>query len=157
MVGQVGYVGIDIQRINELFPDGLPIGPKSDPELTSIFTMIELSYAQTKNNPIETLTGIFCVKEAIIKCSNINLKFTDIQVLNDKDNKPTVAGYLISISHSSEFLIAIAVSMLLKGNDKENLTKGDQLEEKIKKLERRQQVLFIELIGVASFIALVYK
>ena len=60
-------IGIDIQRVDELFPQGLSSDPKADQELTQIFTVKELSYAQSKVDPAVTLTGIFCAKEAIQK------------------------------------------------------------------------------------------
>ena len=110
IAGHLGSVGIDIQRIDELFPNGLPIDPKSDPELTSIFTMSELSYAQSKNNPIETLTGIFAVKEAIQKCADGNKDYLEIEVSYGQSGKADVSGYAVSISHSGNYAIAVAFS-----------------------------------------------
>jgi hypothetical protein len=37
-------IGVDIQSISELFPEGLLGDPKSDPELLGIYTLKELSY-----------------------------------------------------------------------------------------------------------------
>lgn len=111
IAGDVGSVGIDIQRIDELFPSGLPIDPKSDPELTSIFTMSELSYAQSKDNAIETLAGIFAVKEAIQKCADRNKNYLEIQVSYGQSGKPQVSGYAVSISHSGNYAIAVAFSI----------------------------------------------
>ena len=117
IAGHVGSVGIDIQRIDELFPNGLPIDPKSGPELTSIFTMSELSYAQSKDNPIETLAGIFAVKEAIQKCADRNKNYLDIQVSYEQSGKAEVYGYAVSISHSGNYAIAVAFSI---SNDLKN-------------------------------------
>lgn len=103
------YIGIDIQSIRELFPSGLPIDPKSDIELLGMFTMKELSYAQSKGYPLQTLTGIYAAKEAAQKCTHNKINFTDIEILPDHNGKPSVNGFSVSISHSQDYAVAIAV------------------------------------------------
>ena len=102
-------IGIDIQNISELFPEGIPEDSKSDPELLGIFTIKELTYAQSKENPLQTLTGLFAAKEAVQKCLEDNLNLTDIEILSNKNGKPNTAGFLISISHSQDYAVAIAL------------------------------------------------
>ena len=102
-------IGIDIQSISELFPDGLVSDPKSDGELLSIFTARELSYSQSKVDSMQTLTGIFAAKEAILKCSEIKIAFNELEILPNSDGKPCFEGYRLSISHSQEYAIAIAM------------------------------------------------
>lgn len=102
-------IGIDIQRVDELFPTGLPIDVKVDQELVGIYTLKELSYAQTKINPELTLTGIFCAKEAIQKATNLNKNLNEIEVLPDEVGRPKSNGYTVSISHSGNYAVAIAV------------------------------------------------
>ena len=102
-------VGIDIQRVDELFPKGLSSDPKVDKELIQIFTLKELSYAQAKTDPEGTLTGIFCAKEAIQKASNLNASLIEIEVLPDEQGRPQSNGYELSISHSGNYAVAIAV------------------------------------------------
>jgi phosphopantetheine--protein transferase-like protein len=104
-------VGIDIQRISELFPDGLSADLKSDETLTRIFTVRELSYAQSKGSPPETLTGIFAAKEAIQKCCDTGAvipELISLEILPDVVGKPTCKGFALSISHSGEYAVAIA-------------------------------------------------
>lgn len=110
-------IGIDIQSIAELFPMGLVADPKSDPELLGIYTLKELSYAQSRNNPIQTLTGLFAAKEAILKCRYGEGRLVDLEVLPDESGRPTFNGFLISISHSKDYAIAIAVARLSKKDD----------------------------------------
>lgn len=107
-------IGIDIQHIDELFPNGLPTDPKADEGLTQIFTLKELSYAQSKDNPKQTLTGIFCAKEAIQKISNHPNCLNEIEVLPDDNGRPISQGYAISISHSKSYAIAAAIAELSK-------------------------------------------
>lgn len=101
-------IGIDIQSISELFPHGMPLDPKSDNELLGIYTLKELSYAESKGNPTETLTGLFAAKEAIQKCSDHEIKLTSIEILPDPRGKPCTAGYSVSISHSRDYALAVA-------------------------------------------------
>jgi len=103
-------IGIDIQRVDELFPIGLCLDPKASEELSQIFTVKELSYAQSKVDPEVTLTGIFCAKEAIQKISNIAKNLNEIEVLPDGSGRPTSNGYLLSISHSGNYAVAIAIN-----------------------------------------------
>jgi phosphopantetheinyl transferase (holo-ACP synthase) len=105
----LGGIGIDYQKVDELFPLGIPDDPKSDSELLKIFTVTELSYAQSKSNPAETLTGIFCAKEAILKCSSCFMDLTNINVTYDASGRPSVTGYEVSISHSGGYAVAIAL------------------------------------------------
>ena len=103
------YIGVDIQSICELFPNGLPMDPKSDNELLGMFTIKELSYAQSKGHPLQTLTGIFAAKEATLKCTQNKFNLTDIEILPDQNGKPSLEGFSISISHSQDYAVAIAV------------------------------------------------
>lgn len=108
-VGNI-QIGVDIQRVDELFPHGLSSDPKADKELTQIFTAKELSYAQSKNDPEATLAGIFSAKEAIQKAYNANKTLNMIEVLPDGNGRPRSMGYALSISHSGNYAIAIAIN-----------------------------------------------
>ncbi len=110
-------IGVDIQRVDELFPQGLSSDPKTNQELSQIFTAKELSYAQSKPDTEATLTGIFCAKEAIQKISSISKKLNEIEVLPDEDGTPKSNGYLLSISHSGNYAIAIACLATQKYTD----------------------------------------
>jgi phosphopantetheinyl transferase (holo-ACP synthase) len=102
-------IGVDIQSVTELFPEGLPSDPKRDPELLAIYTLKELSYAQSKPDPVQTLTGLFAAKEAVLKCSQKEINFTNIEILPDTAGKPITDGFLVSISHSLDNAVAIAM------------------------------------------------
>lgn len=102
-------VGIDIQNIKELFPTETTIDFKSNQDLLGIFSLKELSYAESKINPIQTLAGIFAAKEAIIKASITPFKFNDLEILPDKNGKPISNGFNISISHSQDYAVAVAI------------------------------------------------
>jgi len=64
----------------------LPTDPKTDNRLLTTFTSKELSYAQSKGCPSQTLIGIFAAKEAVQKCTQYKIKLTDIEILPDEKN-----------------------------------------------------------------------
>lgn len=102
-------LGIDLQNTNELFPQGVPDDLKSDEALKSIFTLQELSYAASKGDAIETLTGIFAAKEAIIKAGSTNAALNSLEILPGPGGAPQTKNYWISISHSGGYAIALAL------------------------------------------------
>jgi phosphopantetheinyl transferase (holo-ACP synthase) len=104
-------VGIDMQQVDEVIPAEALADPKSSAELTAIFTLREISYAQSRPSPRETLCGLFCAKEALRKCDAalLALPLTAIEVLPDEEGRPCFEGYSLSISHSGGFAIAVAV------------------------------------------------
>ena len=105
-------VGIDIQFISELFPkDSLDL--KSDPELLKVFSLNEIAFAETKLDPLTSLAGIFAAKEAILKAGyngEGRENLCKLEISHDKMGKPFYQGYSLSISHSNEYSIAVAVN-----------------------------------------------
>lgn len=108
-VGSIAGIGVDIQQISELFPQDLS-APKADESLTSIFSLKELSYAESSSDIRQTLTGIFAAKEAIIKAhsGHAGRNLPDIEILQQSDGAPAHAGFLLSISHSGNYAMAVA-------------------------------------------------
>ncbi|EEI87025.1 YjeF domain protein [Anaerococcus lactolyticus ATCC 51172] len=117
---QGGYsvIGIDIISVSK-------IKEKSDKFLRKIFTSNELSYAFKKENPYQTLAGIFALKEAVIKAYNLDiiyLKEAKIEVLHEK-NRPyiyidgEICECEVSISHDDGKAIAVCMN-----NEIPNLT-----------------------------------
>ena len=104
-------VGLDLQNIKEIFPEKIDIS-KSKENLQEIFTLSELAYADSKKNITQTLAGIFAAKESIIKVKgkrpqNLN----DIEINYDNNGKPFFENYRISISHSQDYVVAVAVKI----------------------------------------------
>jgi phosphopantetheinyl transferase (holo-ACP synthase) len=106
-------IGIDIQRIDEVIPSPALKDPKSSPELTAIFTLREISYAQSRPRPDETLGGLFAAKEALRKCdaSLLQRALPEVEVLPDATGCPRYRGFTLSISHSGGFAIAVAARL----------------------------------------------
>jgi len=93
--------------------------------LNKIFTRREINYANGKRYYFENLAARFAAKEAVFKAiGNLNLRWQDIEVLNNGEGKPIV--YLnkkaqalvekeriqeinISLTHTKEYAVAQAV------------------------------------------------
>ena len=100
--------------------------------LGKIFTKEELKYANSRRFSPQHLAGRFAVKEAVVKAfgepRRFPIKWTEVEVLNDKEGKPVIEFYggalklkrrkkisdiMVSISHSKNY--AVANVILLKG------------------------------------------
>lgn len=86
---------------------------KSDKFIDLVLTEKE-KQLYNKRNKVEFLSGRFAAKEAIMKClpNTKELKFTDIEILNDESGKPycNIEDIEdISISHEKEYTIAVAL------------------------------------------------
>ena len=106
-------LGLDVQLISEL---GIKASSdlKTNKEFKSIFTSTEIAYAEAKVNTIETLAGIFAAKEAILKSGYFTARpsLNEIEISHDQDGSPYFNNFKISISHSGDYAIAIAIFFL---------------------------------------------
>ncbi len=120
--GLTAGLGIDIQLVDELLPEP-ETDPKSNSELLSIVTLRELSYSEGRPNSRETLAGLFAAKESIKKAeqSFVDVPLSQIEILPDNNGAPSFGGFLISISHSGEYVIAVAIKTIEGGNTKSNI------------------------------------
>ena len=113
---QIISVGIDIESINA-FPSDVML-PSGVAFRSRTFSPKEIAYASTKHSPIQTLLGIFCAKEAVIKCftGEKRLAFRDIVITHDSKGRPVCNvrnqvgfEFKVSISHSSDYSCAFAL------------------------------------------------
>ena len=115
-------VGTDIEPIQRFrkFKKG-----KDKKFLMNTFSNKELDYCFSKQNCASHLAARFTGKEAVIKVLNSFgksvVKYSDIEILNNKDGAPFVKlnhdGYKnlkikISISHSEDYAIAFAMALV---------------------------------------------
>ena len=106
-------VGIDMQSISEFFPVNID-DLKSDKSLLEIFTMAEIAYAESKDNPLKHLTGIFSLKEAIIKASGVIVNDLSTLEIIHKDGKPTCGNFSLSISYTGDLAVGVALFVASK-------------------------------------------
>lgn len=104
----VAAIGIDIEHI-----DNLPKVPdfREDDFYRSNFSNKEISYAMLKPKTYETLTGLFCAKEALCKAENDikSIPFNQIEIEHSVEGAPVFRNFSLSISHANGFAIAVAV------------------------------------------------
>ena len=113
-------IGVDIEKVAR-FEHLINNKPSL---LKKIFTVYEWEYA-SKKQAAQTLAGIWCAKEAVIKAlpSNLNLSIPSIHINHDIHGEPFIddsslfeIGKLkikISISHTSESAVAMCVILNL--------------------------------------------
>lgn len=105
MISGIGTDIIEISRIRKAI--------KKEYFLHKVFTDIEIEYASSKKDMAESLAGIFCAKESIVKAFGTGFrgfKFLDIEILHDDFGKPFMAdeNIMISISHCKDYATAVA-------------------------------------------------
>jgi phosphopantetheine--protein transferase-like protein len=101
-------VGIDIQLIDEL-PDCLDYWEEEF--YTSNFYKSEFAYCLKKANPKQSFAGLYAAKEAIYKTGS---PLTPDQIEIDfHQDKPIFFGYEISISHSGNYAVAVAIHFVI--------------------------------------------
>ena len=101
-------IGVDIEQIKEFkYVDNFT----SDQFYIENFSKDEISYCINKPNKLQSFAGLFAAKEAIVKADNDykGLNFNQIIISHDPLNKPMFEGFVISISHASDYAIAVAV------------------------------------------------
>lgn len=111
--GSPAMVGIDLQSISEFFPTSID-DLKSDKSLLEIFTISEIAYAESKDNPLKHLTGIFSLKEAIMKASGVILNDLSTLEIIHKDGKPTCGNFSLSVSYTGDLAVGVALSVASK-------------------------------------------
>ena len=101
-------IGIDIENIASL--------PKTNDFrnegfYTDNFCEKEIAYSILQPNAYASFAGLFAAKEAIVKANNQykNTKFNQLIITHNSQGKPTFEGVNISIAHTNESAIAVAV------------------------------------------------
>lgn len=107
--------GIDIVKIERLKKAVEKWGERF---LSRIFTQDELRYCFQKNPPYESLAARFAAKEAFLKAINKRLSLSSIEIKNEpsgrpylsvKENIPDNLKFHLSLSHDSDYAIAIVI------------------------------------------------
>jgi phosphopantetheine--protein transferase-like protein len=145
--------GIDIEDISN-FP--VVIDFREDDFYVSNFSMQEISYCILKGKPLGSFAGLFSTKEALCKTSERirQMPFNKIEITHDDNGKPVYPGYSISISHTDQFAVAIAIANEADGQhipaNSEVVNSPGRYERKIARLNK--MVLLALSIAVASAI-----
>ena len=101
-------VGIDAENISSM-----PVVNdfREDAFYKMNFAPAEMAHCILQPNPYASFAGLFAAKEAIIKADNLyrNKPFNTIIIDHLPEGKPVHPGFQISISHTNETAVAVAV------------------------------------------------
>ena len=103
-------IGCDIQSIVELLQEADAIAPKES--FGDFFSDLEYELIRSASNPAQRLSGFFAAKEAIFKsyqAIGVNRPIETIQIWVDEKGVPRSDDAAISISHSVDYVMAIAL------------------------------------------------
>jgi len=117
--------GVDILEVDRMRD---AIERWGDRLLKKIFTKNEIEYSRKRRNFAQHLAARFCAKEALSKAigggTGKHLRWTDVEILNDKNGKPQVnlfgpakrlaqnekiARVMVSLSHTKGVACANAI------------------------------------------------
>jgi holo-[acyl-carrier protein] synthase len=108
-------IGNDIERVERI--DFLV--KKRFSLLKRIFYETEIEYAFNQRSPSESLTGIWCAKEAVLKAICEKITIRDIEIKRKENGVPIVIVHnllanniqsvKVSISHTKDYAIASAI------------------------------------------------
>ena len=113
-------IGIDILEIERLHVPDKHFYQR-------VFLPSEISYIESKNHSAETVAGLFCCKEAILKALGCGIgngaNFHQVEIYHDELGQPQARVYekchelllekgktiFVSITHSAKTAVAVAI------------------------------------------------
>lgn len=105
-------IGIDMEEIAQM-----PVVPdfREEEFYTMNFAPQEIAYCILQPNPYASFAGLFAAKEAIVKAGNHyrDIPFNKILIDHLPEGQPVFKNYTISISHTDQIAIAVAVNIFL--------------------------------------------
>ena len=102
-------LGIDIQLVGEIFPEDETL---DSVELEKFFTKYEIGHAKSSAHPKVSLAGLFSLKESLIKAGAVYDTYSDLEITHDSFGAPIYYGFLVSISHSGNYVTSVALKMI---------------------------------------------
>lgn len=106
--GNATKIGIDIEEVSNF---NMVEDFREDTFYKQNFSDKEISYCLLQPNILQSFTGKFAAKEAIIKADNYykEFNFNKIEILNLGSGKPFFNDFELSISHTNHLAIAVAI------------------------------------------------
>lgn len=101
-------IGIDIEKVSN-FKEVSDY--REDNFYKQNFTASEIAYCTLQPNVLQSFAGKFAAKEAIVKADNNYKKipYNKIEIENNTDGKPSFREFSISISHTDNIAVAVAI------------------------------------------------
>jgi phosphopantetheine--protein transferase-like protein len=109
----IGGIGVDVEEIKSM-PQVNDFREEAFYKMN--FTSEEIAYCILQPDSLSSFAGLFAAKEAIVKADNsyLNRPFNSIYIDHLPNGKPVHPSFQLSISHTNE--LAIAVAMMLDFN-----------------------------------------
>jgi len=107
--GAIFGIGIDIENCKTL-PEVSDY--RAHEFYTANFSSAEIAYCILQPSTCTSLTGLWAAKEAIVKSGAVRTSaggLRDVEILHDGVGRPSFPGCLLSISHTEQAAIAVAV------------------------------------------------
>lgn len=103
-------IGIDMEQIS-LMPPAKDY--REDDFYSMNFSQAEIAYCILQPNPLNSFTGLFAAKEAIVKADNqfINQPFHTIVIDHLPNGKPVHPHFSLTISHTADVAVAVALAI----------------------------------------------
>jgi phosphopantetheine--protein transferase-like protein len=105
-------LGVDLQARTSM-PEASDY--RADPFYSTNFSARELAHCIGQGDPLESLTGLWAAKEAVIKAGAASpVKpgvLGDIEIVHAASGAPSYPGCLISISHEAGMAVAVCVRL----------------------------------------------
>ena len=116
-IGDNFSIGIDIENISN-FEN---LKKYDDQFYKNNFSLNEINYCKTRIDPKRSFTALFSLKESIIKADNSfkNIPFNQIEILHSRNGKPSFSGFSLSISHTDNLVITIAIRYNIQKKNEE--------------------------------------
>jgi phosphopantetheine--protein transferase-like protein len=113
--GDAPGVGIDIEMVAAMPVTG---DFREDAFYTMNFAVAEIAYCILQPKPYASFAGLFAAKEAMVKADNSfkKMEFKNIVVQHHSNGKPFHAGFNLSIAHTEEIAVAVAVANIVFNN-----------------------------------------
>ncbi len=119
-------IGIDIEEVANLPWSG---DPWKEAFYTENFTQAETAYATRQPDPRTTLAGLWCAKEAALKCGAefATLRPAQIEIRHDESGRPqlevdgSAVACEISISHAGTSAVAVCIRYPMPTHREANL------------------------------------
>lgn len=108
---EAGYsVGIDIEQVAAM-PGTNDFRESEFYKMN--FSSSEIAYCILQPDPYASFAGLFAAKEAIVKANNTNGKkpFNAIVIDHQANGRPTYSGFYLSISHTGDLAVAVALQI----------------------------------------------
>ena len=100
-------IGVDIEGIEKFNPSH---NNKDNSFYKSTYSLHEITYCESRPDPVSSFAGLFALKEAIVKADNYYKKvpFNKIEINHLTSGAPVFDGFSVSLSHSDGFVVAVA-------------------------------------------------